>query len=121
MSSHGSSVQQEISERLKLDQIEQAVAAADPAKLDAWLRARLEDFLEAKLGDDAIARLEEIRAAIRGITELGPEFHKKALAALRRDYQFSLSVDSGRLPEGDHDEGADRCRVRLRGRCGRCR
>jgi hypothetical protein len=86
-------LQKEINERLKLDQIEQAVAAADPAKLDPWLRARLEDFLEEKLGADALARLEEIRAAIRRITELGPEFYKKALAALRRDYQFSLSAD----------------------------
>lgn len=85
-------LQKAINERLRLDQIEAAIAAADPAKLDAWFRARLEDFLEEKLGANAIARLEEIRAAIRRLTELAPELYKKALAALRRHYQFSLSA-----------------------------
>jgi len=86
-------LQQQIAQRLKLNQVEQAIAAADPARLDPWLRARLEDFLEEALGDEALARLEEVRAAIGRLMGLGPEFYKKALDALRRDYQFSLSLD----------------------------
>lgn len=86
-------LQQEINERLKLDQIEQAVAAADPARLDPWLRARLEEFLEEKIGEETIARLNELRAAIRRLTDMAPAIYEKALAALRRDYQFSLSAD----------------------------
>lgn len=85
-------LKQAIDQRLRLEQIEDAVAAADPAKLDAWLKARLEAFLEEKLGANAISRLREIRAAIRRITELAPELYTKALAALRREYQFSLAA-----------------------------
>lgn len=85
-------LQKIVTERLRLDQIEAAVAAADPARLDPWLRARLEHFLEEKLGANAIARLEELRAAMRRLADLAPQLYRKSLEALRRDYQFSLSA-----------------------------
>ena len=86
-------VQAEVSKRLHLNRIEEAVASADLGKLDAWLRARLNAFLEEKLvGPAGVAKLRELRDTLRKLRETAPELYKKALAALQRDYTFSINA-----------------------------
>ena len=86
-------LQAEVSTRLHLDRIEEAVGSADLGKLDAWLRARLNAFLEEKLaGPGGVARLRELRDTLRKLRETAPELYTKALAALQRDYTFSINA-----------------------------
>lgn len=82
-----------INERLHLDQIERAVELADPARLDPWLRARLERFLEDKLvGAAGVQKLIELRANLVKVRQTLPKLYDKARAALERDYAFSLTA-----------------------------
>jgi hypothetical protein len=82
-----------VTERLHLDQIERAVEAADLNRLDAWLRARLERFLEEKLvGPQGMKRLTELRASLRKVRDTLPELYEKARGVLERDYTFSVTA-----------------------------
>ncbi len=86
-------VQALISERLHLDQIERAVELADPSKLDPWLRARLERFLEDDLvGAAGVQKLIELRANLVKVRQTLPMLYDKARAALERDYTCSLTA-----------------------------
>ncbi len=86
-------LQDEIGSRLKLSQIEDAVNSADLNKLDAWFRARLEKFLEQDLaGPDGLKALQTLRDNIRKIRDAMPDLYRKALAALHRNYTFSLNA-----------------------------
>src|SRR5262249_30225629 len=59
--------------------------------LDAWLKARLEDLLEQKLvGAQGLAELNKLRAGLKAILNKKDELYAKALAALKRNYDFAF-------------------------------
>ena len=78
-----------VNQRLNLSQIEAAVNSTDLSKLDPWLAARLEDFLEEKLD---LAKLRELRDQIHRLSGMRQEMYAKAVKALRQKYEFQLTA-----------------------------
>jgi hypothetical protein len=74
---------------LGIDKIRNAVNAADLAKLEAWLKKKLEDFLGKS---PVVADLEKLRNAIGLLAKRWDEMYAKAKTALNRKYDFELSV-----------------------------
>lgn len=77
-----------IAKRLNLDKVRKAVEQTDFDKLDAWLQAKLSEFLGEKLN---LQRLEQIRKTINVLLAKRQEFYEKAAKALNRQYEFSFS------------------------------
>jgi hypothetical protein len=124
-----SALQAEVNKRLDISQIEDAANNADLSRLDTWLRARLEAFLEDTLaGKEGLKRLQELRANLRKIRAAMPELYKKSLAALNRDYSLSLNATYQKSSKSEalvdlefdfaaeHSEAAEMLRIALQGR-----
>lgn len=79
----------EITQRLQLDRIKGVVDQASFANMDAWLKAKLSDFLGAKLN---LAKLDEIRKTIQLLLKKKDAFYTKAVEALNRSYQFNFTA-----------------------------
>jgi hypothetical protein len=80
-----------VNTRLDLTKIETVVDQTTFDSLDTWLKARLEDFLEQKLvGAQGVAELKKLQAGMQAILNKKDELYAKALAAIRRDYEFSI-------------------------------
>lgn len=82
-------LQNVVNQRLNLGQIEAAVESADLARIDPWLAARLEDFLEEKLD---LTKLRELRDQIHRLSGLREEMYTKAVKALRQKYEFQITA-----------------------------
>jgi hypothetical protein len=79
----------EISQRLRLDKIQTTVDEASFEKLDAWLKAKLSDFLGQKLN---LEKLEEIRQTIHLLLQKKDAFYGKAIEVLNKSYQFNFAA-----------------------------
>jgi hypothetical protein len=90
-----------INERFGLDKVEadlqKAIDASDPAKLDAWLRGRLTTFLDAT---PAVQQLKDIKNAINALRDKGQALYAKTLKALQQQYQADLAVTYQQTAEG---------------------
>jgi hypothetical protein len=90
-----------INERFGLDKVEaglqKAIDASDPAKLDAWLRGRLTEFLNAT---PAVQQLKDIKNAINALRDKGQALYAKTLKALQQQYQADLAVTYEQTAEG---------------------
>ncbi len=90
-----------INERFGLDKIEaglqKAIDASDPAKLDAWVRGRLAQFLD---GTSAVQKLTEIRNTIDALRTKGQALYAKTLKALQQQYQADLAITYQQTTEG---------------------
>jgi hypothetical protein len=82
-------LQDEITKRLKLDQIEDAINKNDFTKLDAWLKAKLATLLGPI---DNMQKLQKARLLMHTLVEKGPQFYEKAKKALNNTYAFSISA-----------------------------
>jgi len=84
-------LQSAVNTRLDLKKIESVVDQTTFDSLDTWLKARLEDFLEQKLvGAQGVAELKKLQAGLQAILNKKDELYAKALAVIRRDYEFSI-------------------------------
>ncbi|MFN0110171.1 MAG: hypothetical protein ACKVZH_15050 [Blastocatellia bacterium] len=82
-------LQKFINKSVHLDQIQDAINAADVNKLDQLLRARLSDFLGKELQLD---KLKEIREAITTLLGKRQEYFAAAQKALTQKYKFSFDA-----------------------------
>ena len=86
-----SNLQREVDGRLDLKQLENVVDQASFNSLDAWLKARLESFLEKKLeGPAGLGELQKLRAGLKAILDQKDELYAKALEVLKRNYEFAF-------------------------------
>ena len=84
-------LQSAVNARLNLSNIESLVDQTSFDSLDTWLKARLESFLEQKLvGADGLAQLKKLQASLQAILKKKDDLYAKALAAIRRNYEFSI-------------------------------
>jgi hypothetical protein len=84
-------LQDAVNTRLDLKKIESVVDQTTFDSLDTWLKARLEDFLEHRLvGAQGVAELKKLQAGLKAILDKKDELYAKALAAIKRDYEFSI-------------------------------
>ncbi len=84
-------LQDAVNTRLDLKKLETVVDQTTFDSLDTWLKARLEDFLEQKLaGAQGVAELKKLQAGLKAILEKKDELYAKALAALKRNYDFTF-------------------------------
>jgi len=90
-----------INQRFGLDKIEadlqKAIDASDPVKLDAWLRGRLTEFLNAT---PAVQHLKDIKNAINALRDKGQALYAKTLKALQQQYQAELAITYQKTTEG---------------------
>ena len=80
-------LQREVAQRIGLDKIEQIVDRATFDRTDAWLKARLSNFLGKAVDLDQV---EEIRAAVHKLLALRSTFFTQARTALTRKYELQL-------------------------------
>jgi hypothetical protein len=86
-------LQNEINTRLDITQIERVVDHASLDRLDSWLKARLESFLEQKIaGPAGVAAVQKLRAGLAAIIANRDELYAKALQALQRTYHFKFNA-----------------------------
>ena len=86
-------LQDAVNTRLDLKKLETVVDQTTFDSLDTWLKARLENFLEQKLvGAQGVAELKKLEAGLRAILARKDELYAKALAAIKRDYEFSIQA-----------------------------
>jgi hypothetical protein len=86
-------LQDAVNTRLDLKKLETVVDQATFDSLDTWLKARLEDFLEQKLvGAQGVAEVKKLQAGLQAILAKKDELYAKALAATKRDYEFSIQA-----------------------------
>lgn len=93
-------LQAEITKKLNIQQIEQALNAADLDKMDIWLEKRLEAFL----GDHeplTLAKLQRLREQLNTIAGLKDKLYAKALEALQKQYTFALTASCQSAPSAD--------------------
>jgi hypothetical protein len=84
-------LQDAVSTRLDLKNLEAVVDQTTFDSLDTWLKARLEDFLEQKLvGAQGVAELKKLKAGLKAILGKKDELYTKALAALKHNYDFAF-------------------------------
>jgi hypothetical protein len=84
-------LQNAVNTRLNLSKIESVVDQTSFDSLDAWLKARLESFLEQKLvGADGLAQMKKLQAGLQAILKKKDDLYAKALAAIKRSYEFSI-------------------------------
>jgi hypothetical protein len=87
-----SRLQQALAKRFGLDKVEaqlqQALAASDPQKLDAWLRDRLTTFL-GKV--PVVKDLDDVRKTIAAWRSRASDFYEKAVKALQKQYAADLT------------------------------
>jgi hypothetical protein len=81
-------LQKAISDRLDLSKLTNVVNETTFNKIDGWLKARLEAFLDEKLD---LEKVDEIRKTINTLLGRRQEFYDAALKALNRKYQFEFS------------------------------
>jgi hypothetical protein len=112
-------LQQQIAQRYEIEPVEQAIAAADPARLDPWLRARLEDF-SRKHSEMRPSRASRSQGGDRRSWNWDLSFYKKALDALRPRLSILASLDYQRattttaLIDAEFDFNVDDGRSRRR-------
>ena len=82
-------LQARVSERLGLDRIEQVVDDASYARMDAWLRAKLQAFLDRRLD---LRGVEAVRSTIHRLLDKSSGFYEKTLAALHREIEASFAL-----------------------------
>src|SRR5688572_4273844 len=80
-------LQRELARRLALDNVERIVDAATFDAADEWLKARLGDFLGAKVD---LRQTEALRTAIRRLMDLRETFFARARTALTSKYEVQL-------------------------------
>lgn len=86
-------LQNVITTKLNLNQIEAIVDQTSFDSLDTWLKARLESFLETKLvGAQGVAEIQKLRDGLRKILDKADDLYAQSLAALKKTYDFSLNA-----------------------------
>jgi hypothetical protein len=86
-------LENQVNTRLNLKQIESVVDQSSLASLDAWLKARLEDFLEQKIGgSDGVAAVQKLRAGLASVLAKHQELYDKALNVLQQNYDLSFNA-----------------------------
>jgi hypothetical protein len=80
-------LQRELAQRIGLDKIEHIVDQATFDNADAWLKARLSDFLGKRVD---VQQVQEIRIAIHKLLALRQTFFAQARTALTKKYEFQL-------------------------------
>lgn len=83
-------LQAEIDQRLDISQIERAVSSGDLTRLDPWMEKRLEAFLDDH-APVTLEKLQKLREQLHKILTLKDSLYAKALDALHRQYNFSLT------------------------------
>ena len=82
-----------VTQRFGLDSVyaalQKAIAASDPAKLDAWLRGRLTAFFDAS---PTVQQLSGLKKAIDAVRQKGEALYEKTLKALQQQYRADLAV-----------------------------
>jgi len=90
-----------INARFGLDKIDaglqKAIDASDPAQLDAWVRGRLTEFLNAT---PTVQHLKDIKNAINALRDKGQALYAKTLKALQQQYQADLAITYQQTTEG---------------------
>ena len=106
-------LQSAINTKLDLKQLESVVNQTSFDSLDTWLKARLESFLEQKLvGSAGLAELIKLRTGLHAILTKADDLYNKALAALKKNYGFSITATyqqattTSALLDADFDFGA---------------
>lgn len=82
-------LQKELDQRLGLDKIEDIADKATFDRADAWLKARLSDFLGRKEKLD-LGQAEQVRVAIHKLLALRQKFFDQARKALTKKYEFEV-------------------------------
>lgn len=84
-------LQDAVNTRLNLKQLEAVVDQTSFDSIDCWLKARLEGFLERKLeGSPGLVELQKLRTGLKAILDRKDELYAKALAVLKRNYDFQF-------------------------------
>ncbi len=82
-------LQQFVEDRLNLDVARRVLSQADFDKLDDLLKSKLSAFLDARF---KLQSLDKVRKTINLLLAKRKEFYEKALAALKRKYEFSVAA-----------------------------
>ncbi len=85
-----------LGEQLQVDRIREAIAAADPDRLDPWLDKKLKDFLGEAGGR---LRLEKVARVIELLEAKSKTFYDAARTALERKYEASFALAYKRSTE----------------------
>ena len=86
-------LQSQVNDRLDLKQIESVVDSATLDSVDAWLKARLENFLEQKLvGPAGVAAIQKLRASLAAIQSKAADLYAAAVKALSQTYDLSFNA-----------------------------
>ena len=83
-------IQKQVKSLLDLNLLGSAETGGDPGIVNAWLKSRLETFLEKKL--DTIPALQEARSTVHAVMEKRKEIYKKAIDAMSRRYDFDIAA-----------------------------
>lgn len=78
-----------INKKLDLKQIQEAVADADPSKVDQWMQNRLGNFLDKSL---KLADLKDIQKAIQTLDAKAADYYKTAVQALTKRYRLEFAT-----------------------------
>jgi hypothetical protein len=81
-------LQQYVSQRLNLNNVEKIIDQASFNKADEWLKAKLSAFLGKELDLTAV---NQIRETINTLLAKGPAFYAKAVKALNSKYNFQFA------------------------------
>ena len=91
-----------IAERLKLDRIEKLAANISQQDFDAidkWLKLKLASFLDEKLSQLNLEKVQQVAGAIHTMLGKRQELYAAAVRALNKSYQFSFKAAYERTSE----------------------
>lgn len=81
-------LQTQLEKRLGLEAIRKGITAAEFDNVDAWLKAKLSEFLGQRIN---FAALQQIREAVVDILAKRNDFYQQALKALTHKYSFTFT------------------------------